>query len=117
MRHRNAGVVLDRKVGPRNALLRGLVQSIVLYETVCTTEAKAKAVKPMVEKLITVGKVDSLTNRRKLLQFFGQQDLPVRKILEVLGPRYKTRAGGYMRIQKIGPRKGDGAKTVQIAFV
>ncbi|MEK7665483.1 MAG: 50S ribosomal protein L17 [Patescibacteria group bacterium] len=117
MRHRNTGVVLDRKVGPRNALLRGLAQSVVLYEKIQTTEAKAKAVRPIVEKLITTGKIDTLTSRRKLLSFFGQQDLPVKKVLEVLGPRYKSRDGGYLRIQKIGPRKGDGAKTVQIEFV
>lgn len=117
MRHRNSGVVLDRKVGPRRALLRGLVQSIVLYEKVKTTQAKAKAVKPLVEKLVTTGKADTLTNRRKLLAFFGQQELPVKKILEVLGPRYKSRAGGYTRIHKIGARKGDGAETVQIEFV
>lgn len=117
MRHRNTGTVLDRKAAPRQALLRGLAQSIVLYEKVQTTQAKAKAVKPIVERLITKGKADTLTARRNLLSFFGQRELPVKKILEVLSPRYKTRAGGYTRINKIGTRKGDGAETVQIEFV
>lgn len=117
MRHRNAGTVLDRKAAPRQALLRGLAQSIVLYEKIQTTQAKAKAVKPIVERLITKGKSDTLAARRNLLSFFGQRELPVKKILEVLSPRYKTRAGGYTRISKIGTRKGDGAETVQIEFV
>lgn len=117
MRHRNSGTVLDRKAAPRKALLHGLAQSVVLYEKVQTTEAKAKAVKPIVEKLITKGKGGTLANRRALLSFFGQQELPVKKILEVLSPRYKSRAGGYTRISKIGARKGDGAQMVQIEFV
>jgi large subunit ribosomal protein L17 len=117
MRHRNSGTVLDRKAAPRQALLRGLAQSIVLYEKVQTTEAKAKAVKPIVERLVTKGKTSTLATRRNLLSFFEQRDLPVKKILEVLSPRYSSRAGGYTRISKIGARKGDGAQMVQIEFV
>ncbi|MEK7105623.1 MAG: 50S ribosomal protein L17 [Patescibacteria group bacterium] len=117
MRHRNSGKVFDREIGPRTALLKGLALDVVLYEKVQTTEAKAKAIKPMVEKLVTRGKEATLHNRRELLRFFGQQELPVKKLLEVLAPRYKSRKGGYTRIVKMGPRKGDGAQMAQIEFV
>lgn len=117
MRHRNAGTVLDRVKAPREALLRQLAMSVVLYEKVQTTEAKAKAIKPIVERLVTRGKEATLHNRRELLRFFGQQELPVKKLLEALSPRYKERKGGYTRIVKMGPRKGDGAEMVQIEFV
>lgn len=117
MRHRNSGTVLSREAAPRRALLKGLVMDVVLYEKVQTTEARAKAIKPMVERLVTRGKESSLHNRRELLSFFGGLELPVKKILEVLSPRFKTRAGGYTRIVKMGPRKGDGAQMVQIEFV
>lgn len=117
MRHRNSGKVFSREIGPRTAFMKGLALDVVLYEKVRTTEARAKAVRPMVEKLVTRGKNATLHNRRELLRFFGQQELPVKKILEVLSPRYKARAGGYTRITKMGPRKGDGAQMVQIEFV
>lgn len=117
MRHRNSGKVFSRVIGPRTAFLKGLAMDVILYEKVQTTEARAKAIRPIVERLVTRGKESTLHNRRELLKFFGQQELPVNKILEVLGPRYKTRAGGYTRITKIGTRKGDGAPVVQIEFV
>ena len=117
MRHRNSGKVFSREIGPRTALLKGLALDVILYEKVQTTQARAKAIKPVVEKLVTRGKEATLHNRRELLRFFGQQELPVKKILEVLSPRYKSRAGGYTRIIKVGPRKGDGAEVVQIEFV
>jgi large subunit ribosomal protein L17 len=88
----------------------------VLYEKVKTTEAKAKAVRPLVEKAITAGKTPTLASRRKLLSFF-YTDHPVKKIFDVLGPRYATRPGGYTRITKLGHRKNDGAEMVQIELV
>lgn len=116
MRHRKSGTILDRKKGPREALLRNLVTSVILHEKVKTTEAKAKAVRPLVERAITSGKTPTLAARRQLMRVF-YTDHPIRKILEVLGPRYSTRPGGYTRIVKIGPRKGDGAQIVQIELV
>lgn len=116
MRHRKKGKILDRKKAPREALLRNLATSVILYEKIKTTEAKAKAVRSLVEKSITTGKNSSLTSRRKLHQVFYTEH-PVKKILEVLGPRYATRPGGYTRLTKIGPRKGDGAQMVQIELV
>ncbi len=116
MRHRKKGKILGRTKAPRKALFRGLAEQIILYEKVRTTEAKAKAVKPMVEKMITIGKNNNLSNRRKLLRFFYTENA-VKKILEVLGPRYQERKGGYTRIIKLGQRKGDAAKTVIIELV
>lgn len=116
MRHRNKKKILDREKAPREALLRNLAASVVLYEKVKTTQAKAKAVRPLVEKAITVGKKPSLASRRQLLAFF-YTDHPVKKIIEVLAPRYEKRAGGYTRIINVGHRKNDGAEMVNIELV
>lgn len=116
MRHRRTGKTLDRKAGPRRALLRNLATSVLIYEHVNTTLAKAKAVRPMVEKIITRGRVKSLTNRRELMKVLMTESA-VDKVLEELGPRYATRPGGYTRIIKLGTRKGDGAEMAQIQLV
>lgn len=116
MRHRKKGTILGREKAPREALLRNLAASVILYEKVKTTEAKAKAVKSLVEKAITSGKTPTIASRRKLMSFFYTEH-PVKKIFEVLGPRYQNRAGGYTRIIKIGARKNDGAEMVQIELV
>jgi len=116
MRHRNTGSVLDRKKGPREALLRNLATSLVLYEKVKTTRAKARAVRPIVEKMITAGKRGTLQSRRKLSSFFYGENV-AKKIMEDLGPRYKNRAGGYTRTTKLVRREGDGAEMVQIELV
>jgi large subunit ribosomal protein L17 len=116
MRHRKSGVTLDRKKGPRVALLRGLATSVILYEKITTTKAKAKAVRPQVERLITASKKGDLVARRMLSKgVYG--DNVVKKLIEDLGPRYKNRAGGYLRITAIGPRKGDGAEMVRLELV
>jgi large subunit ribosomal protein L17 len=116
MRHRKKGKTLGRKKAPRESMFRNLASSLIIYEKITTTEAKAKAIRPIVEKLITVGKENNLTARRKLLQYLYVENA-VKKVLEVLSPRYKDRKGGYTRITKIGERQGDGAKTAQIEFV
>lgn len=116
MRHRNTTKTLDRKTAARNALLRSLATNLVLYEKIKTTEAKAKAVKPLVEKLITKGKKADLHARRELLKVL-YVDSAVKKVMDELAPRYKDRQGGYTRIIKLGHRQGDGAKVVQIEFV
>ncbi len=115
MRHRKKGKILDRKKEAREMMLRNLASSILIYEKVKTTEAKAKAVKPLVEKLVTLGKKGDLTARRRLLQKLPQKKA-VNKALE-LGKKYKNRPGGYTRIIKIGVRQGDGAEMAQIEFV
>ncbi|MBI4276455.1 50S ribosomal protein L17 [Candidatus Uhrbacteria bacterium] len=116
MRHRKNVPTLDRKKAAREALLRNLAQSIVLYEKVQTTRAKAHAVQPLVERMVTWGKENSLAARRHVGQYMYHQNA-VRKVLEVLAPRYKARHGGYTRITRLGQRQGDGAEMVQIEFV
>lgn len=116
MRHRNKTVVLGRTKGPREALLRGLATSVVLYEKIKTTEAKAKAIKPVVEKYVTRSKKNTLANRRVLLSYFLHEKA-VKKLLEDLGPRYQSRPGGYLRISRLGYRRGDNAHVVQLEFV
>ena len=116
MRHRNSGTVLDRKKGPREALLRGLATSIVLYEKVKTTKAKAKAVRPLVERMVTTGKAGTLNARRQMSAFLYDENA-VKKVMEVIGPRYKDRQGGYLRLTNLGRRQGDAAEMVQIEFV
>ena len=116
MRHRNKNKILDRKKGPRELMLRNLASSIILYEKVKTTRAKAAAVRPLVEKLITVSKAQDLTARRTLLEVLLQKNA-VLNAMEVLGARYKERNGGYTRTIKLGARQGDGAEMVQIELV
>lgn len=116
MRHRKTIKKLDRKKAPREAMLNNLATSIVLYEKVKTTLAKAKTVKPILEKMITRGKVKSVHNKQQLNRFLKDKKA-VQKVLDVLGPRYKERAGGYTRIIKMAPRLGDGAKMAQIELV
>lgn len=116
MRHQKKKVTLDRKKAPRTALLKNLAASVILYEKVKTTEAKARAIRPLVEKMITIGKSPTLASRRKLLSFFPTEN-PVKKIMEDLSQRYAERKGGYTRIVKLGARQGDGAKVVQIELI
>ncbi len=107
---------MDRSKKPREMMLRNLAASIVIYEKVKTTEAKAKAVKPLVEKMITAAKKGDLNARRKLISALPQEKA-VKKLMEVLGEKYKEREGGYTRIRRLGYRSGDGAQMVQIELV
>lgn len=116
MRHQKKGKILDRKKGAREALLRGLATSLILYEKIKTTQAKAKALRPFVEKIITLGKESSLQNRRFLQRELYTQGA-VKKVLEVLGPRFKEKKGGYTRIIHLKSRQGDSAPMVQIEFI
>lgn len=116
MRHSNKNKILDRDKASREAMLRNLASSIIMFEKVKTTEAKAKVVRSLVERMITTAKVGDLAARRKLIAVLPQK-LAVQKAFEVLAPRYMDRAGGYSRIVKIGARRGDGADMVQIELV
>jgi large subunit ribosomal protein L17 len=116
MRHRNKNKILDRQKGPRELMLRNLASSVLIYEKVKTTSAKAKAVRSLVERSITAAKVGDLSARRGLIKVLLQKNA-VKKAMEVLGVRYKERKGGYTRLVKLGPRKGDGAEMVQIELV
>jgi large subunit ribosomal protein L17 len=116
MRHRNKNKILDRKRGPRAALLKNLTASVLIYEKVKTTEAKAKVVRSSVEKMITLAKKNNLTGIKAMIAALPQK-MAVLKAVEVLRARYEKRNGGYTRLIKIGERQGDGAKIVQIELV
>ncbi|MFH0891317.1 MAG: 50S ribosomal protein L17 [Candidatus Falkowbacteria bacterium] len=116
MRHRNTKKILSREKAPRELMLRNLASSILIYEKVKTTKAKAKVVRTLVERAITTAKKGDLTARRKLISVLPQK-MAVKKAMEVLGERYKDKQGGYTRIVKIGTRQGDGAEMVRIELV
>ncbi|MFA4818846.1 MAG: 50S ribosomal protein L17 [Patescibacteria group bacterium] len=116
MRHRKVGRKLDRTAAPRLALIKGLANSLVLYESIKTTVAKAKTVRSYVEKLVTIAKKPTLANRRLITSRLTTAGA-VRKLLEVYGPRYNERPGGYTRIVKLARRQGDRARMAQIAFI
>lgn len=116
MRHRVGGSKLKRDVGARNSLLKGLVTSIIEHERVVTTVPKAKAVKPLVDKMITLGKRDTLHARRQAAAFL-ETPAAVKKLFDKLGTRFGQRNGGYTRIVKLGWRKGDGAEQAIIELV
>ncbi len=96
--------------------MRNLVASVILYEKVKTTRARAEAARPLLERAITIGKKGTLQARRQLHQFFYTEQ-PIKKIFEVLAPKYQARTGGYTRITKLGQRSGDAAPIVQIELV
>jgi large subunit ribosomal protein L17 len=115
MRKLNKGKQFSMKKGPRVALLKTLANSFFLHEKIKTTEAKAKALRPIVEKMITRGKNATVANRRLLAQKVNISTS--KKIIEVIAPKYKDRNGGYTRITKLGPRNSDGAKMAIIELV
>jgi large subunit ribosomal protein L17 len=116
MRHRNAGFKLGRNTSHRRALLRSLVTSVIVEDRVETTVAKAKAVRPHVEKMITLGKKGDLHSRRQALSFL-QTDTAVTRLFETVAPRYGDRNGGYLRIVRTGFRKGDGGEKAFIELL
>ena len=116
MRHKRAGYKLKRDAGARKALLRGLVTSVIEQERVITTVPKAKAAKPLVDKMITLAKRDSLHARRQAAAFLETPG-SVQKLFEKLGARFGQRAGGYTRIVRLGWRKGDGAEQALLELV
>ncbi len=116
MRHKVAGYKLGRSTSHRKALLRSLVTSIIEQERIVTTVIKAKAVKPLVDKMITLAKRDDLHARRQAAAVLTTPD-SVKKLFEKLGTRFGQRNGGYTRIVKLGWRKGDGAEQALIEFV
>ena len=116
MRHRNAGTKLGRNTSHRRALLRNLVTSVLTEDRVETTVTKAKAVRPHVEKMITLGKKGDLHSRRQALSFL-MTDKAVTRLFEVVAPRYGDRQGGYLRIVRTGFQKGDGAEKAFIELL
>lgn len=116
MRHQKQGRKLGRQAGPRKALLRSLATSFVLHGKIKTTEAKAKELKPVVEKYITLSKENTLHHRRQLLSYFYDEKA-VKLLLDKIGPQFKDRKGGYTRIIKLNQRQGDNAKMAILELV
>ena len=116
MRHRVAGFKLKRPVDSRNSLLRNLCTSMIETERMVTTVTKAKAVRPLVEKMITLAKKDTLASRRQAATVL-RTPASVKKLFDTLGTRFGQRSGGYTRITRLGPRKGDGAEVAMIELV
>jgi large subunit ribosomal protein L17 len=116
MRHRNAGYKLGRNTSHRRALLRNLTTSVLLEDRVETTLTKAKAVRPLVEKMITLGKKGDLHSRRQALSFL-MTDASVDRLFDTVAPRYSDRQGGYLRIIHTGFRKGDGGEKAFIELL
>jgi len=116
MRHQKAGRKFGRNPAQRRALLRQLAISMILHERITTTEAKAKELRPVIEKLVTIAREDSQYHRRLVLSKIDH-DVAVLKLFDVIAPRFETTPGGYTRISKLGPRRGDAAPMALIEFV
>jgi len=116
MRHRVAHRKLGRTTEHRLSLLRNMAASLITHERIRTTVAKAKELRPFVEKLVTLGKRDSLHARRMAFSILSSKTV-VRRLFSDVSPRFSERPGGYTRILKLGPRQGDGAPMAFIEFV
>lgn len=114
--HRVKGRKLGRPTDERVALLRGLVRELILRERIRTTEARAKEARRLAERIITYGKGRTLHHRRLMLRELPDREV-MRKVFDVLADRYADRPGGYVRIVKLGPRKGDSAPMVLMELV
>ena len=117
MRHRKQKGKLSRSASHRKALMMNLSREVIDHERIQTTEAKAKAVKPEVEKLITLAKRGDLHARRQALSTLHNDKFIVHKLFDEVAPRYTTRPGGYTRIIKLGPRRSDSTEMVYLELV
>lgn len=117
MKHHKSGRILGRVTKQRTALLCSLAISLILKEKIKTTEAKAKELRPFIEKIITKGKDGTLASRRVVISRLGGSESPAKKVFDVIAPRYKDRDGGYTRIVKMTNRLGDASRMAVIEFV
>lgn len=116
MRHGKSGKKLSRSVSHRRALLRNMASSIILHERAETTLIKAKALRPLIEKLITMARTDTLHTRRQAYSYLLDKSA-VHKLFADVAPRFKERNGGYTRVVRTGFRHGDAAQMAVIEFV
>jgi large subunit ribosomal protein L17 len=116
MRHQRSGKKLGRDSAHRKALYANLTGSLIEHGRIKTTEAKAKAVRPIAEKMITLGRRGDLSARRQALAYLRSQEV-VHRLFADVGPRFADRNGGYLRIVKLGPRAGDGAEMAYLEVV
>ena len=117
MRHQRTRNKLSRSASHRKALFMNLAREVIDHERIKTTEAKAKAVKPEIDKLITLAKKGDMHSRRMAMSRLGQDKFVTYKLFEEIAPRYADRAGGYTRILKLGPRKSDSSEMVFLELV
>lgn len=117
MRHQHKGRTFGRPKNQRTALVRSLARSLIIHERISTTEAKAKELRPFIEKIISHGRADTVANRRLVNSRLGNDEAAVKKVFSTLSPRFKNRPGGYTRIIKRAKTAGDGRSTAYIAFV
>ncbi len=117
MRHHNANRKFGRPASQRRALLKTLTVALLTHDAITTTDAKARELRPFVEKLITIGKKNTLAARRTLLSRIDNNEAVAAKIMDVLAPKYEKRQGGYTRIYKLPRRTGDAALMARIEFV
>jgi large subunit ribosomal protein L17 len=117
MRHQKTRNKLSRDSAHRKALLMNLIKEVLEHERIRTSEAKAKAVKPEIEKLITLAKRGDLHARRQALSALSQDKFAVHRLFEEVAPRYADRPGGYTRILKLGPRRSDATEMVYLELV
>lgn len=116
MRHHNTNRKFGRERKGRRALVKSLTRSLVLSGRIRTTLAKAKEIRPIVEKLVTRSRTPGLASQRLLIAKTSDQEV-VKKLISDIGPKYKDRTGGYLRIMKVGNRSSDGSPMAMIEFV
>jgi len=117
MRHSHKGRSFNRPKNQRTALVRSLARSLIIHEGISTTEAKAKELRPFIEKLISHGRADTVANRRLVASSLGNDAAVVKKVFADLAPRYANRPGGYTRIVKRAPNAVNARDNAYIAFV
>jgi large subunit ribosomal protein L17 len=116
MRHNVSGYKLKRNLASRKALFKGLITSVIEHERIVTTVPKAKAVQPLVERMITLAKRDTLHTRRQAAAMLETPEA-LKKLFDKLGTRFGQRNGGYTRVVRLGNRKGDGAEQAMLELV
>ena len=117
MRHHNSNRKFGRGKVQRQALLNSLALNLIVREKIKTTEPKAKELRPFMEKLITRAKTGNLATRRLMISELSNRDKEIKKLFEIIAPKYSDKRGGYIRILKLGARKSDGARMAMIEFV
>ena len=117
MRHHNNTRKFGRNKNQKKALLNSLALNLIVREKIKTTEPKAKELRPFIEKLVTRAKGGSLTTRRLIISKLSNRSSEVKKLFDIIAPRYADKKGGYTRILKLGARKSDGAQMAIIEFV
>jgi large subunit ribosomal protein L17 len=117
MQHHNKNRKFGRVRKVRTGLMRSLAHNLIEHGAITTTEAKAKSLRPFVEKLVTHAKIDTVAKRRHVSQVLGNDDAATKKLFDTIAPQYTDRAGGYTRIVRTAVRQGDSATVARIMFV